>query len=118
MVSTVPPAAAPPDEEPDKEVTSERMEPSPEPPPEPPLLPPDEPPSRPDTAWILGPSNCSFGPMTWPTIPLREASPPFFGASIPYCLFISMFFRSRVSTRRVFESIKELIFYNRRVNRY
>lgn len=116
MVSTVPPAAAPPDEEPDREVTSERMEPSPEPPPEPPL-PPDEPPSRPDTAWILGPSNCSFGPITWPTIPLREASPPFFGASIPYCLFISMFFRSRVSTRRVFESIKELIFYNRRVNR-
>lgn len=112
-VSTVPPAAAPPDDEPDSDVTSDRMEPSPLPPcPPPPLLPPEAPPSSPVTAWILGPNSCSLGPMTWPTMPPSDAS-PFCGASMPYCLFSSMFCRSSVSTNLVLASISELIFYNR-----
>lgn len=110
-VSTVAVAPAPPDE-PDSEDTSEIIEPSPEPPPCPPEPPPDEPPNNPDTAWILGPSSCSLGPKTWPTIPLNDARPlrPFCGASIPYCLLIAMFCLSSVSTNRVFASINELIF--------
>lgn len=93
MVSTVPPAfPPPPDEEPDNDVTRDKMEPSP-PPPLPPWLeePPDAPPSSDVTAWILGPSNCNLGCRTWPTIPLSEAKPPLVGASIPYCLLISIF---------------------------
>lgn len=110
MVSTPPVAPAPPLDEPDSDVTSEMMEPSPPPPelaPAPP--PPEEPPNSPDTAWILGPSSCSLGPTTCDTTPPSDAS-PFCGASMPYCLFFSMFCLSSVSIRRVFASIRELIF--------